>query len=32
VLQAGNAAIGVWLGKQLGAAGVTPVELGAPHG
>jgi hypothetical protein len=33
LLEAGNATMGVWLGKQLlGQRDVTPVELSGPHG
>jgi len=33
LLEAGNGAMGVWLGKQLlGQRDVTPIELSGPHG
>ena len=33
LLEAGNATMGVWLGKQLlGQRDVTPIELTGPHG
>jgi hypothetical protein len=33
LLEAGNGAMGIWLGKQLlGQRDVTPIELSGPHG